>query len=242
MKGTTGKTLYVGIVDNNSGGQTYSGQLSMTGDWQRISVTRTVSSVATGVNIYLRNGAASGIHTFYVDAAMLEASPIVQDYFDGSTNSAFYINTWTGTENNSTSIQQKFIYSFSDNGTDIPYINVGINYGTELLFNQAIISSSAGTAISDNITSENTYGITQYSASTLVSTTSQLQNISDYVVAKYGVPELRFEIIEVILDDLTPEQRANVLNLELGDIAIIAFTPNGIGSEIVTGKQYLATT
>jgi hypothetical protein len=43
---------------------------------------------------------------------------------------------------------------------------------------------------------------------------------------------LRFENIRVSLDGLDAGQRADVLALELGDVAQVQFTPNGSGGEI----------
>jgi hypothetical protein len=121
---------------------------------------------------------------------------------------------------------------FADDGTGVPYINAAVNYGTELLFNQVEASSAAGTATSNNTVSQDKYGITQATVNTLLAVYSSVEALSQYWVNKYGEPEYRFENLTVNLNGLTGDQRISVLNLELGDIIEIKFTPNGIGSPI----------
>jgi hypothetical protein len=121
---------------------------------------------------------------------------------------------------------------FADDGTGVPYTNAAVNYGTELLFNQVEASSAAGTATSNNTESQTKYGITQATVNTLLAVYSSVEALSQYWVNKYGEPEYRFENMTVSLNSLTGTQQTDVLNLELGDIIEIKFTPNGIGSPI----------
>lgn len=121
---------------------------------------------------------------------------------------------------------------FADDGTGVPYKNAAVSYGTELLFNQAEVSSPAGTATANNIVSQDKYGITQTNVDTLLSTFQQTESLSSFWVNKYGEPEYRFQDLTVSLEALTGDQKIGVLNLELGDIIQIKFTPNQIGSPI----------
>ena len=121
---------------------------------------------------------------------------------------------------------------FADDGTGVPYKNAAVSYGTELLFNQAEVTSPAGTAIANNTESQSKYGITQTNVDTLLSTYQQTEALSSFWVNKYGEPEYRFQDLTVSLEALTGDQQIGVLNLELGDIIQIKFTPNGIGSPI----------
>ena len=121
---------------------------------------------------------------------------------------------------------------FADDGTGVPYKNAAVSYGTELLFNQAQVTSPAGTAISNNTASQAKYGITQTNVQTLLSTFQQTESLSSFWVAKYGEPEYRFQDLTVSLEALNGQNQIAVLNLELGDIIQIKFTPNGIGTPI----------
>lgn len=121
---------------------------------------------------------------------------------------------------------------FADDGTGVPYTNAAVNYGTELLFNQVEASGPAGTAIANNTVSQGKYGITQATVNTLLALYQQTEDLANFWVNKYGEPEYRFENLTVNLNSLTGDEQISVLNLELGDIIQIKFTPNGVGSPI----------
>ena len=127
------------------------------------------------------------------------------------------------------------ITTFADDGTGIPFRTVLVNYGTELLVNTASVSSDAGTASATNARSRTAYGISAESVETLVSSVTQLQNLADFIVAKFADPEYRFSGVDLNLDNMTAPNRAAVLGLEIGDIILIKFTPNNVGAAI---EQY----
>lgn len=127
------------------------------------------------------------------------------------------------------------VTDFADDGTGIPFTLTAVNYGSELLYNQSIVTSNAGTATADNDRSQTAYGVTSVELDTLVSTQLQLQNLADFLVQKYGDPEYRFETIRVNLDTVGSANKATCLGLEIGDIINITFTPNDIGDPI---QQY----
>ena len=124
---------------------------------------------------------------------------------------------------------------FTDDGTGIPFTLTAVNYGSELLYNQAVVTSGELSAQADNDRSQVAYGVTSVELDTLVSTSAQLQNLADFLVQKYGDPEYRFETISVNLDTVGATEKATCLGLEIGDVVSITFTPNGIGDPI---EQY----
>tara|TARA_R110002126_G_scaffold3894_2_gene21468 strand:+ start:122 stop:1315 length:1194 start_codon:yes stop_codon:yes gene_type:complete len=124
---------------------------------------------------------------------------------------------------------------FADDGTGIPFTLTAVNYGSELLYNQAVVTSGELSAQADNDRSQVAYGVTSVELDTLVSTSAQLQNLADFLVQKYGDPEYRFETISVNLDTVGATYKATCLGLEIGDVVSITFTPNGIGAPI---QQY----
>lgn len=237
VKGEAGKQVRLILFEYNSAdtqvASTFSSAVSMTGAWQRISISATFSATSVKAALSIQNRTA-GAHTFYVDAVQLETGSTASDYFDGSTTDFIpYSYRWTGLENASTSVKElSTLPLFSDEGDGIPYINAGVNYGTELLFNQVEATSAAGTAISNNTDSQARYGITQATVNTLLAVYSSVESLSQYWVNKYGEPEYRFENLTVNLNGLTGAQQTSVLGLELGDIIQIKFTPNGVGSPI----------
>lgn len=127
------------------------------------------------------------------------------------------------------------LITFADDGTGVPYTRVSVNYGTELLFNTAEVTSGAGTATAINQTSRTVYGVSSTELDTLLSTTAQLQNLANFVVQKFSEPEYRIDAIGMNVDTLSPAHRSTVLGLELGDVILLKFTPNGIGDPI---EQY----
>jgi hypothetical protein len=121
---------------------------------------------------------------------------------------------------------------FSDDGTGIPFQDIQIAYGTELMANRSEVTSVAGTAVAVDATSGVTYGIIEKNIDTLLSSLPQLQGLADYIVGRYSEPEYRVENITVNLRAISDTQRDALLGLELGDESVVSFTPNGIGDPI----------
>jgi len=99
---------------------TQTSQISPTlvgGQWVRISEIRNVTVVGTITMVFRLSGTLSTAvgQTLYFDGALVEQSATVDDYFDGNTSP---LCSWTGTANNSTSVEQTTTMS-SD-----PYRNV----------------------------------------------------------------------------------------------------------------------
>lgn len=122
--------------------------------------------------------------------------------------------------------------TFADDGTGIAYTSAAISYGTELLYNQVTVSAPTSTQTWENLDSQLKYGITTTDVETVLGNSAAVLSLAQFWVAKYGEPEYRFEALEVSLDGLSGADVDTVLNVELGDLVEIKFTPNGIGSPI----------
>lgn len=122
----------------------------------------------------------------------------------------------------------------SDDGTGIPYGDIKVNYGSELLFNQAEVSRlNGGAAVADDLTSQRTYGVRTYVASDLLMNTDEaLGQLAIFLVNQYANPEYRFESVTVPLSKLSTSQQNDVLGLEIGSICQIKFQPNKVGAVI----------
>jgi hypothetical protein len=129
--------------------------------------------------------------------------------------------------------------TFSDSGVGLRYQGIAISYGTEELTNRAVITSTAGTGISEDATSQTTYGITEQNLDTLLSTTTQLSSLADYLVFRYKEPEFRIESVTVNLRSLPNDQIDEVLTLELGDQADVIFQPTGTGTTIAIRNRVI---
>lgn len=116
----------------------------------------------------------------------------------------------------------------------IPFRNLGVTYGSELLFNNVIAANvGGGTATVADVESQAAYGVRTYTATDLLGANDQVA--IDYALSiaeQYSTPEYRFDSLEVALHKLESADRDKILALELGSIARIIFTPNGIGDAI----------
>lgn len=129
---------------------------------------------------------------------------------------------------------------FSDDGSGIPYTGTTIQYGTEIMYNQVTVTSPiGGDAVGDNLASQDTYGISAQSISTLISTSASVAALANWWVSLYGEPEYRFESVDISLDGLEGADVLTVLGLELGDPIEVKFTPNGVGSPIERFAQII---
>ena len=155
----------------------------------------------------------------------VEASEQGQLFMDRNGNVRFVNGAVTPTSESSSIL-------FSDNGDGIPYVSATVSYGTDLLFNQVYVEAPLFNAGSDNVESQTVYGVTNTQVSTLLSSFNAVQALAQFWVAKFGEPEYRFQDLEIALEGLTGQQQQDVLNVELGDVVQITFTPNGIGSPI----------
>jgi hypothetical protein len=59
-----------------------------------------------------------------------------------------------------------------------------------------------------------------------------LAELALVLTQRYSVPEYRFNSLEVGLHKLDSSQQDEVLGMEIGSIARVLFTPNGIGDAI----------
>jgi len=132
---------------------------------------------------------------------------------------------------------------FSDvaSSTAIPYVDLAVTYGTELMYNRVVISILNGTPqTASDATSQNDYGISTLNwNSLLLDTDTNALALANYLVSKYKQPDLRFDSITVELSGLSALQQATVLALELTDLIVATYTPNNIGSAITKNVQIL---
>ena len=134
---------------------------------------------------------------------------------------------------------------FSDSGTAIPYTDIQISYGTELLFNRVTVAPlGIEPQVAEESFSQSEYGVQSLDLSGLLiqsgaAGTADAQALADYLVAKYAEPDLRFESLSVELAGLGSADQASVLGVELTDIIRVEFQPSGIGDRIVKDVQVI---
>ena len=132
------------------------------------------------------------------------------------------------------------VVDFADDGTGIPYALTAVNYGTELMVNQAVVKSSAGTATQTDLDSANLYGTISTELDTLVNSVTQLENLAAYTISRFSQPEYRFGAIQVNLDTLSASDAADVIGVEIGDVLRVTFTPNDLPPALVQLGQVIS--
>jgi hypothetical protein len=121
-----------------------------------------------------------------------------------------------------------FDTTFADDGTGIAYSEIGVVYGTELLYNrvEANLLGDAKVIVFDTA-SEDVYGISTLNLTDLLlEYNADVENLADYLLSIYKNPEYRFEKLVVALHKLSEANQNAVLALELSDIVYVKFTPS----------------
>jgi hypothetical protein len=123
-----------------------------------------------------------------------------------------------------------FDSTFADDGTGIPYAEINVVYGTELLFNR-IEANALGDekSIASDPVSENAYGISTLNLTDLLNESpTEVASMTDYLLSIYKEPEYRFDTLRIALHKLSREEQDEVLGIELSDIIYVKFTPSNL--------------
>jgi hypothetical protein len=131
------------------------------------------------------------------------------------------------------------LVTLTDDGTGIPFSNVAVVFGSELLYNRVVVTRVGGTAqIAEDLDSQFAYGISSLNLDDLLFA-SDLDSLAlaDSLLGTYSEPEYRFDSMTVQMSELSTAQQNSLLALELTDQVLIKFTPNNIGSQIVKYGQ-----
>ena len=125
--------------------------------------------------------------------------------------------------------------TLADDGTGIPYLGMKVQYGSELLANEIVLTSAITSteSIALDLESIDTYGIFNLTREgLLINDDTDLSSLATFFASKFAQPEYRFESVDVLIDELSPANQAAMLALELGDVVSIKFTPNAITPSI----------
>jgi hypothetical protein len=124
-------------------------------------------------------------------------------------------------------------------GDFVLYSGIGVEYGTETLYNRAIVTraNSSTVVTADDLPSQAEFGVTALDRQGLLfASDDQLAPVAEYLVNRYGTPQVRIRNVTVNAHGLSAALRSRVLGLDFGDVVRVRFTPNNIGSPI---DQYL---
>jgi hypothetical protein len=115
--------------------------------------------------------------------------------------------------------------------TYVNYSNIEVVYGSENLYNRITVTREGGLPqTADSVDSQSIYGVQTLSLDGLLLTSdAEAAELANYLLGVYDEPDLRISSVEVNLHDKTPEQQGKLLEIDLQDVYLIAYTPNGIG-------------
>ena len=124
--------------------------------------------------------------------------------------------------------------------TVIPFAELGVVFGTEELFNRIVLSNDQefpDEAIAEDAESQLLFGPRSYTISGLLNNDpSELEFLANFLLQRFKQPQYRFSSLTVVMDILSEAQQDEVLELEIGDIVQVRFTPSGIPPAI---EQYV---
>ena len=173
----------------------------------------------------------------------LQADAIAQDtnalqylqLVESSEPGSFFINgAGLATFKDRNTAASTAIATFSDDGTNLPYTDISVLYGTELLYNRVVVTRAGGAAqTAQSTTSQTTYGISSLDQTgLLIDNDTNSLALANYLLAKYQNPELRFDTITFELAALTLAQQNQLLGIEITNNVTVQFQPNQTGPRI----------
>jgi hypothetical protein len=124
--------------------------------------------------------------------------------------------------------------AFSDNpaprlATKVPMSTVNNIYGSENLYTRIVISNSdliPEEVIVEDATNAGLYGVRTYSATgLLILEPTELETVANLLLDTYKEPRFRYDSVTVSVDSLSLSQVEGILELEIGDVIEVEFTP-----------------
>lgn len=125
------------------------------------------------------------------------------------------------------------LVTFSSEGDGVPFTEIEVVYGSELLYNRVEITNIQDFIVTgDSLNSQVAYGIVTLSRDNFLADVTEAAISVVTLLNRYDEPEYRFERILVDITDLPALQQAQLLGSELTNVARIKFQPNNIGAVI----------
>jgi len=121
---------------------------------------------------------------------------------------------------------------FADDGSGIPFSNIQIEYGTEFLYTRVEVEWTGGLVVAEDLTASENYGLTTLKLQTLLGTLEDAEDFAAFLVERYRNPTVRIKGLQVEINSITRLQQDAIVDLDLGSIVYVKFTPNGIGDPL----------
>ena len=159
-------------------------------------------------------------------------------YVDNDGNVVFL--DWNTTTDFAT--RQYLKFSSSPGTAYMPIQELEVEYGTEELVNNVIVTSAAGTVTVQDTRSQQTYRIASESYPVLTSNLTQMTTLANFYITNYANPRYRVSKLKVSLDDprllnyVSPLTGSGWLVLlggfNIGYGCLVNWIPNNIGTAI----------
>jgi hypothetical protein len=121
---------------------------------------------------------------------------------------------------------------FSDDGTGIPFTDIEIEYGTEFLYTRVEVEWTGGLVTAEDIPASENYGVTTLRVKSLLGSEGDAEDFAEFLVERYRNPTVRIRGLQTEMNALSTLQQQSLVNLDLGSVVFVRFTPNGIGEPI----------
>ena len=115
------------------------------------------------------------------------------------------------------------VIDFMDDGTGVPYTNLGITFEADSVTNRAYVENlGTATATADDLASQAAFFVQTYSITNSLLDDTELAAAATYLLD--GTPEARYNSIETVFGALTNAQRDNVAIIDIADTISIERT------------------
>lgn len=121
---------------------------------------------------------------------------------------------------------------FTDEGDGVPFEEIEIEYGTEFLFTRVEVQYLSGEVATEDLVASEDYGQTTLRVNTLLDTQQDAEDFAIFLVERYRQPTVRIKGLQVDMRSLPLAHQQSLVELDIGDIVFVNFTPNGIGDPI----------
>jgi hypothetical protein len=110
--------------------------------------------------------------------------------------------------------------------------SIEIEYGTEFLYTRVEVEWVGGLVTAEDPAASENYGLTTLREKTLLATEPEAEDFALFLVERYRNPTVRIRGLQVQVNALTLAQQQAIVDLDLGKVVFVNFTPNGIGEPI----------
>ncbi len=124
-------------------------------------------------------------------------------------------------------------HTFSDDGADSDYVDVGYNYDDVQVRNSIAVSGAGVSGAAEDAASITAYGQQSGSVTTYLASANECEQMAYGLVGWRKDPQLRSLPLSSV-PQVDPAQWPSILALELGQRVTFEITPPGVGSQVAT--------